>query len=686
MRYWIYGVVIGVVVALVLTLILYFTAFKNKKMSWLYIILFLVFGAAGGVIQYYNFKVDQNKVPTPQDQIESITSTVEDNWKNSNGGFTFEQIQKSLEDEDCPSYNDQVISLNCYDFGGYVAFSFENNGTYHNALFYKSGNGLILDGMINTTATYDFCWGIFNFNIQTFKWKYELNKEPFYFEETAWYKCHYDNMVSVSRQKAYFVENLEGGFLTFNRGEASTHALKEAALLTGLNATSNFIKFGDVELIGKSSEGYVKINSFYNYLYEQINGQAYNTNKIIDTTNSMCVPIPAELQKKYPISADKKSDYNADYYGVYNCNIAVDLTFKQGNKTTDASTKNEEYVDTIKKDNNLKDKMTVEPLKPNFYFSSVVLNFTNERDSDLSNIDLSKSPVKVTFTCSQLNINKTVVIDNFLGLLFPRIVLLNNNQVWNYLIDSETLIFDTFKGHFSLSSQKTSLTFPYYYLDNYTIASVGLNAVGTVDMTNIDLSQNPVKIILANDDHTYQFVFDDNSKINSYQSMLVEMGKYNYTILSKQLEFASVTGSLTITSTDKIMLFNYAVTTYNTDLSFSINVEENTTAGELRLYSDSSNVSIIRDTLSSSKIYTVRLVIYDKDGKLMHSYLHTHSSTGNCGDKWNMNDLTDGETYTLQLRFADKDDSTKTYLSDVADFVYSSNKGFRVVYNTVKNK
>lgn len=50
-----------------------------------------------------------------------------------------------------------------------------------------------------------------------------------------------------------------------------------------------------------------------------------------------------------------------------------------------------------------------------------------------------------------------------------------------------------------------------------------------------------------------------------------------------------------------------------------------------------------------------------------------------------MNDLTDGQTYTLQLRFTDRDDPTKTYLSDVADFVYSSSKGYRVIYNTVRN-
>lgn len=686
MRNWIFGAVIGICVALVLAIILHYTAFKNKRMTWLYIIFIILFGVAGAVLQTYYFNFDKGNTPTPEDQIKDITSTVEDNWKNTNGGFTFEQIQKSLEDDECPTYDDQIISLNCYDFGGYIVFSFENDGVYQNVLFYKSGNGLILDGMANTTANYKFYGGMFNFKLDTFRWHHELDKEPYYFEETSWFKCNYDNMVSVSRQSAYFVENLEGGFLTFNRGAAVNHALKEAALLTGINATTNFIKFGDVELIGSAFEGYVRINSFYNYLYEQINGQDYNTNKVIDATNSMCVPIPVELQKNYPISSDKKSEYNdADYYGVYKCNIAVDLTYKKGNKTNSASIKNEEYVDTIKNDNDLKDKIIVNPLKPNYSFSSVLITFTNSQDSDLSNVDLSQTPVKVTFTCNELNISKTVVIDSYLKLLLPRVVILNNNQTWNYLIDSEALIFETFRGHFTLSSQKTSLTFPYYYLDNYTIASIGLNPIGTIDSADIDLVANPVRIILSNDAHTYQFEFVNNSELNTYKNMLVELGTYTYTILSKQLVFASVTGNLTITTTDKVMLFNYSLKV-DQPLSFSITMTTTSNnAGKIHLSSDASNVTTIRNNLPSNKTYIVSCYIYDADGKLMESFSHTHSVTGSCSDTWSPSNLVNGTEYTAQLRFTSSEDTTVTYLSDICKFTWDSKNGYQLAYTVAKN-
>ena len=217
----------------------------------------------------------------------------------------------------------------------------------------------------------------------------------------------------------------------------------------------------------------------------------------------------------------------------------------------------------------------------------------------------------------------------------------------------------------------------YYYMDNYTVASVGLNPIGTIDKSVINLQDNPVKIILSNDTHTYQFLFNDNSLLDSYQSMLVEMGDYNYTILSKQLIFASVTGKLTITTTDKIMLFNYALGV-DDPLTFSLSLQSNgTTNNYFQLYSDSSNVALIRETLSSAKVY---------DGKLVESFTHTHSVTGTCSDSWYASNLIAGQKYTLQLRFSDKDDSTKTYLSDIVNFTFQSNTTYRAVYTVTKNK
>ena len=64
------------------------------------------------------------------------------------------------------------------------------------------------------------------------------------------------------------------------------------------------------------------------------------------------------------------------------------------------------------------------------------------------------------------------------------------------------------------------------------------------------------------------------------------MGTYDYTILSEQLIFASVTGQLTINSTDKVMLFNYALGA-DDPLTFDIEVTTNgTTNNRFSLYSE----------------------------------------------------------------------------------------------------
>lgn len=639
----------------------------------------------GGVIQNKYFVVSASSAPTPQDQIDNITSTIEDNWKNTNGGFTFEQIQIAQDDNECPSYTDQIIDLKCYDYGSYVVFGFNDGGTYQNAVFYKSSDGLILDGIMNMHAEMTGIKWFLAYDTNSFKWVDGRNKEPNYTVSQNWIVWQkHDNLLSVSRQTPDFLV-WQYTFRT-NKDDAYSYALSNVATLTGQNITSHFIKFGDVELIGTGATGYTKINSFYNYLYEQIKGQSYNTNKLIDASSCLCVPIPTALQPNYPISPSKQTEYDgAEFYGVYRCNIAVDLNYVKGSTTLNSTTKNEDYVDTLKKDDDYKDQVEVEEVQAGYSYAKLKLNFTDTNNSDMSKIDLMMSPITISLTCQDVNLTKTVVVDSIDKLKNGVEVLVNKDATWNYLIDSEALIFDNFRGSFTIRDDSSTITFPYYYLDNFTVASVGLNPIGTIDTSIIDLATNPVRIILSNDKNTYQFVFSSNSDLNAYKSTLVEMGTYDYTILSEQLIFASVTGTLTINSTDKVMLFNYALGA-DDPLTFDIDVTTNgATNNRFSLYSETSNVTLIRETLSSAKVYIVTCVIYDKDGKLMETFTHTHQVTGTCSDTWTASNLVSGEEYTLQLRFTDRDDSKITYLSDIANFTFNSNTAYKVEYHVTKN-
>ena len=686
MANYIIGVVIGLVVALIIVLILKNTVFKDKSMTLLYVAIFIIMAVCGGVIQNQFFSASASSAPTPQEQIDNITSTIEDNWKNTNGGFTFEQIKLAQDDNECPSYADQIIDLKCYDYGSYVVFSFYDGGTYQNAVFYKSSDGLILDGIMNMHAEMTGIKWFLAYNTDSFKWVDNRDEEPNYTISQNWIVWQkHDNLLSVSRQTPDFLV-WQYTFRT-NKDEAYKYALSNVATLTGQNITSHFIKFGDVELIGTGSTGYVKINSFYNYLYEQIKGEQYNTTKLIDASSCLCLPIPTALQPNYPISPSKQAEYDgAEFYGVYRCNIAVDLNYVKGNTTLNSTTKNEDYVDTLKEDDDYKDKVEVEEVQPGYSYSKLNVNFIDTNNSDLSKIDLMMSPINISFTCQDLGLTKTVVIDSVDKLNSGIEILVNKDATWNYLIDSEALIFDNFRGSFTVKDDTSTITFPYYYLDNFTIASVGLNPIGTIDSSLIDLATNPVRIILSNDKNTYQFVFNSNTDLNAYKSTLVEMGTYDYTILSEQLIFASVTGQLTINSTDKVMLFNYALGA-DDPLTFDIEVTTNgTTNNRFSLYSETSNVTLIRETLSSAKVYLVTCVIYDKDGKLMETFDHTHQVTGACSDTWTASNLVSGEEYTLQLRFTDRDDSSITYLSDIANFTFNSNTAYKVEYFVTKNQ
>ena len=144
MANYIIGVVIGLVVALIVVLILKNTVFKDKNMTILYVVIFVLMAACGGVIQNQFFSASASAAPSPQDQIDNITSTIEDNWKNTNGGFTFEQIQIAQDDNECPSYADQIINLKCYDYGSYVVFGFNDGGTYQNAVSISHQTDLFL--------------------------------------------------------------------------------------------------------------------------------------------------------------------------------------------------------------------------------------------------------------------------------------------------------------------------------------------------------------------------------------------------------------------------------------------------------------------------------------------------------------------------------------------------------------
>ena len=624
------GVCVGLVVALILTLVLHFTCFRERNMALLYVAMFLVLALCGGFVQYRFFKekFSDDIMPTPQDQVQTTIDTIQDKWQNTNGGFTFEQIKKTQEDDTAPTCDDKILQFECCDFGSYVVFGYKSGDIYQNALFYKSPNGLIVDGMIHMSAQINHKWkflAYWYYDLPTFHWTDLRNYNIDSFDSIF----NVVNYISLSSQDASSFLNHYSFPNVHEWDKACAYAMNQAAILTGNNITSHFIKFGDVELIGTANTGYAKINSFYNYLYEQIQGTQYNSTKLIDANSVLCSPIAESLQSKYPIPESKKAEYDGkEFYGVYKCDIAVELKYLKGKMTITDTTKNEEFFEDLDNDVRYKDKVKVEEVVSTNNYSKLNLSFKDTGNSDLTNLNLLTSPVTMIFTDTESNATKKVVVDSVAKLNNGVNVLLEKNTNIRYEIRSNGLVFDDYDGTFKLTDGTNSLTFNYYYINNFVSASVGLNPIGTIDMSKIDLSTNPVKIILKNEKYTYTFTFDDNSKFETKISQMVELGEYEYAILSDTLVFASTSGKLTITTTDRDMLFNCAMVDSSVH-SFALSFLEKR-EGQEGVYCelDTNFEDLIVDKFGSMTNVKAKMFIYTADGVLTSTFEKSMRSLG----------------------------------------------------------
>ena len=677
------GLIVGLLIALIIRLLI-----KKPIGFWggLIVIVLSIVGSLG-LGSLFTKSSEENTFSDPTNEViaEEINKVVVENWGNTNGGFTIEQIEKAQSDDECPQVNDKVIKLDVKDFGTYVSFYYKDNGVYQNAVFLKTKDGLIYDGMLNVTSTVNtvkpwysyITFNVFNkYDLSTFRFIYEKDKEPYYFKDEFLWE-HADNLVSLSRGTLDFRDFIFKPTY-FNVEELKSHMWKRAVDMVGKNIDNYFIKFDKVELIGTADTSYNAINSFYNYLWEQVKDVEYETNKLIDVSKLMCVPIPEELQTNYLISIDKQAEYdNKEYYGVYRCNIAVDCTKYKGNKEIAKSDNVQDYLE----ENKDKEVIQVKKYDVGVDYSTVNLQFVNKDNSNIENLDLAQAPLVIKFENKDKDLTKTLYLDSKEKLSNVQTILLEKANNWTYIIDSSNLIFDSYKGILNVENNKYALTFEYSYLDNYVVASVGLNPIGNIDTTLIDLAKYPVRIILSNNTNTYQFVFDSNNKLSERITQLVELGDYNYTILSEQLIFSSVSGKLTITPVENKMLFNYALNLTSGSLDFDVSLTtSNSSSSQIVLSAPSSVVDVVRENLSGNKIYNVVIMIYDNNGKIIETLTHTHSGSGICIDDWSVSNLENGTEYIAQIRFADSEDNTKTYLSDIIDFTYDNTLSYTFNY------
>lgn len=691
---------IATVVSIIVGLLLILISKRNKVVSFFSFLLVLITGISVIVISYnsnINSYGDWRNEVTIDTQLQDVENSAKDKYTNTNGGFTIPQIADAKKQIDCPTADDQILNFSLYDYGDYVLFEGIEDDRYENLIFLKTDKGLIADGFIGymghfTKKINKFLW-FYDLDVNSYKWfQWEtpnLSTESFYvyfnkynanaFNNDAYVLSNLENYVTYTDQKGtywYVGEDCK------NRNAALNVFAQETAIKTGENI-ADYTNFNNIELISTKELVLTYVNSYFTYLYNETKN-IENGIKLIDVSNLMCLPIPEDLRHNYPVSSEFKEKYpDKDYYGIYNCSIAVELTKHKGQDFNLKDSTQKQYENSYYNDPSHYD---IE-YKNNNELSLLNIKFVDTQNSTFENFDKYTNHAYLTIFDDCNKAVKTINLNSEESLNKLHKLLLNKNKTYTYEIYSGPLIFENVNGSFKMGEFSEILYIPYYYLNNYMVQSVGLNPIGTIDTTKLDLVNNPVKIILngKTNNETYQFVFNKNEDFEKYKTMMVQMGDYTFAILSKQLIFNEVSGELTISSETPIILFNCTLQNISSDLTFTINLETYSNNKDLSLYSDASNVTLIREKLSSQKVYNVITTIYDDDGYIIEKLTHQHAVTGTCSDSWNFTNMIDGEHYTLQLSFVDAYDSTKTYLSDIFEFTYDSTKNYRVIYNVTKN-
>lgn len=635
---WI-GLTAGAFVALII-IVLIGVVLKGMPNGWLCALVILLCCSIGlGINAIFTNKKPAVKpsVPANVATLDELTNGMNENWPATNGGFTFEQIQNSKADAKCPTADDIVLNINCQDYGDYVAFYYFDGNEYQSIVFMKTSNGLVLDGVLNYSANFDFKagpWYLFRWttvDANSFKWYSYKNEKPSY-----WWSEEHQTLVNISRHwhnnfvsasannQSFVIDDLWG---IYKSGDARAKANDEAKKLTYMNACNYFVKFNNsVEIVNIYSDQkdaktrkleYNYLNSFYNHIYSQVNSLEYGKSKVVDLSAIACLPIPEELQKNYPLSDELKAldlFKGKENFAVYNCKIGVNCFFEDGQEKIKKSGDSQSFEDDTKNEEVTK----VTPYNPGKSYSTLALQFKNIGEDDLTGLDLAQTPVVLQIKGSNSDFEKTIKIDSLAKLNQLTTCLIEQSQSYTWQIQSGEVIFEGYSGTFTTATASNyALTFNYKYLQKRVMAQIGLNPIGTIDKTKIDLATYPVKIVLSNETKTYQFVFDSNDKLDQKLPLLMELGTYNWTILSDQLIFAKNNGTLTLTTADNVMIFNYALG-QNSDLVITTTTKYIGVASPYKqmiyLRIEDEAVDKLQAVLGDSAS-EIKLAIYNAEGK-----------------------------------------------------------------------
>ena len=633
-----------------------------------------------------------------------------------NGGLDKDEIINQTSNLDCPTDDDFFSSLYLDDYGDYVVFyrvfrQADGSTIYPNALFAKTSKGLVYDGVLNVEyKLMGTWWSGHDFDNPNNGFVAYFNEKPSF--EMPGHETVVGGILgdmnhrgvghALSISKSFISDMSQAFHFCFwsnSRQVISGSPVMELQDISLKYLAEHFSKyfmdFDGVEIICNQtdkSKMMDDLNGFYTYLYNQGKStfeyednpldpsnlfdriQAYQEwlstyhKKVINVSNLMVKLIPEEERVNYP--ADSSLGFKDNVYSTYKCNKYIEVYYNY--RTAQYSIPDK---DTIEQNSD----PTVPPEDPNTYVT-VTFQLVNSDNSNLANYSYENNPVKLV-------INDQEYLFNTYDKFYKGIEIgLKTETQYTYSIDSSILIFDSYSGSFTTSEKDGIVKFNYSYMNGYAVTSVSLAPLSSYDGATVDLAANPVKVIFTgkNGEGTFQFVFDDNSKLSSNLTQLLKIGEYDYSILSEQLIFGSVSGTVEVTPQNRSFVFTYALKLESGDLDFDVQITTETKENDRDFYLLGSQATVM---LLSNKLedehYLVKILAFNSSGDVVVTFDHEHG-TGSCAANFTSNNtLTDGETYTFQMRYMNGS-GTISYVSDTFNITYDSTLKYTLTYSATE--
>ena len=622
------------------------------------------------------------------------------------GGYTVEEVEKLREDQDAPIHDDIFETFMIQDLGSYVVMyrEVEKNGKliYPNLLFVKTEKGLVWDGAIGVEANIEvnFWTGKYNWDSLSFS----LSEMMVGYDKTSGnvltapivmiglgngHVYGKENIITFSDFKALFCKNYFNvnpitllatdiqGNLAKLKSKTYDYLKRNVVIpyFMDLQGAKLFDYISEMEISQANDIALAKINSYATYFYNRTKNNASDKNELINLNTYFVLPIPENEVENYPVPANKQANYNGkEYYLAYNCNVFANVYYNY--VATDIS-RDKDIIEGNTKTIVI-DPVPVETKE----YTKLLIKLNNKDNSDLTQYIPNENPVTVKIE------NVIVKFDSVSDIANGVSVALEKYKSYFYEISSSDLVFDTYTGSFTLAKQSQTITFDFTYQYGYVYTGISLTPISSTQNEDIDLLNNPVKIVLTgkNGEGTYQFVWDNNSMLSTRVGMYVKKGIYDYSVLSEQLIFGSTSGEIVISETNRLFSFSYAINQYSDDLKFTVDVQTATTTSttDLKISATTATTNLLGQKIGQAG-YKVVVKIFDKDGYILKTLNHTHSAGTSCIDAWQSNGvLTVGETYTGQLLYQNTNDLTKSYVSGTFTFTYQSNTAYTFVYSCVE--